>query len=449
MERFDAANVTVGMVALGCSKNQVDAELMLGALKKAGYAISPDPDECDVVIINTCGFIESAKRESIENILDFCGRKGSGRLKLVVVTGCLAERYREELASEIPEADVVLSIGANDEIAAAIKKGLGGERVVKFYAPENLPMEGERILANEPFFAYLRIADGCDNRCTYCAIPMIRGRYRSRPMESILAEAEKLAAKGVKEFNVIAQDTTRYGEDLYGERKLPELLEKLCAIDGVKWVRILYGYPDRVTDELLSVMAKEDKIVKYLDIPLQHVSAKILKAMNRHGSMTETMELIRKIRREVPGIVLRTTLLTGFPGESEHDFELLCKFVKAAKFERLGCFAYSQEEGTPAGDMPDQIDEETKQRRAEVIMEIQAEISSAVCRRRVGSTLEVVTEEFDPRRKLYCGRSQYDAPDIDGRVYFKSEKPRSLGDLVNVRIEKSSDYDLMGSAVEE
>lgn len=448
MDYNENTPITVGMVALGCSKNQVDAELMLGTLKKEGFVLSADPANCDAVIVNTCGFIESAKRESIETVLEFCGKIGKGRIKVVAVTGCLAQRYQEELAKEIPEAGVVLTIGANSEIGAAIKKALAGERVTRYCPPEELVMEGERVLANEPFYAYLRIADGCDNRCAYCAIPMIRGRFRSRKMEDIIAEAERFAEKGVTEFNVIAQDTTRYGEDLYGEKKLPELLKRICAIDGVKLVRVLYAYPDHITDELLTTIATEEKIAKYLDIPLQHASKKVLSAMNRHGDMLSTLSLIKKIRTAVPGIVLRTTILTGFPGESEEDFETLCKFVKMAKFERLGCFAYSQEEGTPAGEMEDQIDEETKERRAEVVMEIQTAISSELCKKQVGKTLEVVVENWSPKRDMYCGRSFADAPDIDGRVYFESEKPLKLGDYVNVLIEKSSDYDLCGKAID-
>ncbi len=443
------AAIKIGMIALGCNKNQVDAELMLGALAKEGFEIVENAGECDVVIVNTCGFIESAKRESIENILECCQLKEQGAVKLVVVTGCLAERYREEMAELIPEADVILGIGANDEIAAAIRSALEGEKIRKFYAPENLEMEGRRILVNYPYYAYIRIADGCDNRCSYCAIPAIRGRYRSRPMESIIEECKHFAEKGVEEFIIVAQDTTRYGVDIYGKRMLPELLKKICEIDGIRWIRILYAYPERVTDELLDVIANEDKIVKYLDIPLQHCSQKVLKAMKRKQSTPqELLAMVKHLREKVPGITLRTTLLTGFPGESDSDFEALCKFVKAAKFDRLGCFAYSREEGTASYDMPHQLDEETKERRAEVIMEIQTAVSAALLKKKVGSVMDVVVDGYDNKNKVFRGRSSQDAPEIDGIVYFVSPEKHCIGDFVKVKITKSSEYDLLGEIAE-
>lgn len=443
MEANDA--IKVGMISLGCNKNQVDAELMLGSLARAGFVISDDQDNCDVIIVNTCGFIESAKKESIENILECCRLKEQGKIKLVVVTGCLAERYRDEVAELIPEADVILGIGANDDIAASIKNALAGKKIACFYAPENLVMEGDRILVNDPHYAYIRIADGCDNRCAYCAIPLIRGRYRSRPMDKILEECKELAEKGVKELIVIAQDTTRYGADIYGKRMLPELLRAICNIEGVKWVRLLYAYPERVSEELLDVFAEEEKMVKYIDIPLQHCSRKVLRTMRRHPyTPAELLEFVHHLRERVPGICLRTTMLVGFPGESDRDFESLCKFVRAAKFDRLGCFAYSREENTPAYDMPNQLDEETKQRRAEVIMEIQTGVSAALLRKKIGSVLEVVVEGYNKKHKCYVGRSDKDAPEIDGLVYFKSPANHRIGDFVNVKIEKSADYDLYG-----
>lgn len=442
--------VRIGMIALGCNKNQVDAELMLGRLADKGFEICEDAYDCDVVIVNTCGFIESAKKESIENILECCEMKKQGNVKLVVVTGCLAERYREEMAELIPEADVILGIGSNDEIVTAINQALEGKKVRSFYAPENLEMEGKRILVNYPHYAYIRIADGCDNKCSYCAIPMIRGRFRSRPMENIVAECRHFAEKGVDELIIIAQDTTRYGEDIYGKKMLPELLRQICAIDGIKWVRILYAYPERVTEELLDTIASEDKICKYLDIPLQHCSPKILRAMKRKANdSAKLLEFIKHIRKKVPGIALRTTLLTGFPGENEDDFEALCKFVKAAKFDRLGCFAYSREEGTASYNMTRQLDEETKERRAEVIMGIQTRVSKALLKKKVGTETEVVVEGYDNRNKVYIGRSSQDAPEIDGVVYFVSDKKYCIGDFVKVRIAKSSDYDLLGEAMDE
>lgn len=444
------APIKVGMIALGCNKNQVDAELMLGRLEKEGFEICENASESDVIIVNTCGFIESAKRESIENILECCQMKENGNVKLVVVTGCLAERYREEMAESIPEADVILGIGANDEIVDSIKQGLEGKKVRTFYAPENLEMEGKRILANYPHFAYIRIADGCDNKCSYCAIPMIRGRFRSRPMENIVEECKHFASKGVEELIIIAQDTTRYGEDLYGKHMIAELLKQICAIDGIRWVRILYAYPERIDDDLLDVIASEEKMCKYLDMPLQHCSPKVLKAMKRKASNSaELLAMIKHIREKVPGISLRTTLLTGFPGESENDFELLCKFVKAAKFDRLGCFAYSREEGTASYDMPNQIDEETKERRAEVIMQIQSDVSKSIMKKKIGKIVEVVVEGYDNKNKVFIGRSSQDAPEIDGLVYFVSDKKHCIGDFVKVKIAKSSDYDLLAELVDE
>ncbi|MFR4990532.1 30S ribosomal protein S12 methylthiotransferase RimO, partial [Anaerotruncus colihominis] len=321
-------SVKVGMVSLGCSKNQVDAERLLAQIEKGGYEICADASQCDVVIINTCGFIEDAKRESIETILEFAQLKTGGALRALVVTGCLAERYREQVAAEIPEADVVLGIGCNADILGAIERALHGEKTVAFGEKEALSLEGERVLANEPYFAYLKVAEGCDNRCSYCAIPLIRGPFRSRPMENIVAEAQRLAARGVTELNVVAQDTTRYGEDLYGHLALPELLEKLCRLDGVRWVRMLYCYPDRITDRLLDVMAREEKIVKYMDIPIQHVNGRILSLMNRRGNAGSLTALMEKIRARVPGVVLRTTLITGFPTETQEEFEQLCEFVQ-------------------------------------------------------------------------------------------------------------------------
>lgn len=438
--------VKVGMVSLGCSKNQVDAELLLALVEKGGYEICADAAACDVVIINTCGFIEAAKQESIENILEFCAMKQEGILKAVVVTGCLAERYRDQVAKEIPEADVVLGIGCNGNIVKAIEAALEGKKTVAFGEKTDLSLEGERILANDPFFAYLKVAEGCDNRCSYCAIPLIRGGFRSRPMENILREAERLAEKGVTELNVVAQDTTRYGEDLYGKRMLPELLTELCKISTVKWVRVLYCYPERVTEELLTVMAKEPKIVRYMDIPIQHCSGRVLKRMNRRGDMASLEALMASIREKLPGVVLRTTLITGFPTETQEEFEELCEFIQRVKFERLGCFPYSVEEDTPAAEMEGQLDEEVKNRRAEVLMEQQYDILDAFNRAQIGKTLEVAVEGKEG--KLYYGRSYMDAPDIDTKVYFTARRAYGLGAYALVKITGSEDYDLSGEAVE-
>ncbi len=437
----------VGMVSLGCCKNQVDAEIMLALVKQAGFELCTEPGLCDVVIVNTCGFIEDAKRESIENILEFCQLKKEGQIKAVVVTGCLAERYREEIASEIPEADVILGIGSNEKIVSAIKKAVAGEKVVLFGEKNELPLNGDRIISNLPFYAYLKLADGCDNFCTYCAIPYIRGRYRSRKIEDVMKEAEHLAKHGVKELVLVAQDTTRYGEDLYGKSVLPELLDRLQKLDGLKWIRMLYCYPDKITDELIDAINRNDKVLPYLDVPVQHISTPILKAMNRRDTEETLRALFSKLRREIPGVVLRTTLIAGFPGETEEDFEKLCRFVKEEKFERLGCFAYSQEEGTVAAKMDGQLDEEIKKHRAEVVMDTQYPIAEAYNRSQIGKTLEVVVEGFDKYAECFFGRSAADAPDIDPKVFFTSKIGHSTGEFVPVKIEDTMEYDLIGTAV--
>ena len=409
---MEKKSVKVGMVSLGCPKNQVDAEILLAMIQDAGYELTNEAGLADVVIVNTCGFIESAKQESIENILEFCQLKQEGQIKCVVVTGCLAERYRDEVAKEIPEADVILGLGSNKEIVSAIKRALSGERFTCYGEKNKLPMEGRRVLTTLPYYAYLKIAEGCDNCCSYCAIPMIRGRFRSRKMEDIIDEAKDLAARGVKELVVVAQDTTRYGEDLYEKQLLPKLLEELCKIDGFVWIRTLYCYPERITDELLDVIAREDKLAKYLDIPLQHCSKDVLKAMNRTGNRESLTALMQKIRQRIPGITLRTTLIAGFPGETEENFEELMEFVKEIRFERLGCFAYSAEEGTRAAAMKDQIPEEIKQQRADHIMEQQMFINEQNNQAEIGKTKRAVVEGYDKYGSVYFGRTEGDAPDI-------------------------------------
>lgn len=446
--------IKVGMVSLGCSKNQVDGEIMLSLIRESGFELCGDASQCEVVIINTCGFIEDAKRESVENILEFCELKGKSKIKVVVVTGCLAERYRNEVALEIPEADVVLGIGRNGDIVSAIKRAIAGEKVIEFAGKAELSLEGDRVLVNDPFFAYVKVADGCDNRCSYCAIPNIRGNFRSRKLEDILTEIKRLASRGVKEVNIVAQDTTRYGEDIYGKLMLPELLKETCKIDGIEWVRVLYCYPERITDELLEVMATEPKIVRYMDMPIQHSNGKILKAMNRRGDSKALLELTEKIRAKMPDIALRTTIITGFPGETEEEFEELCDFVKEAKFDRLGCFAYSREEDTPAYDMENQIDEEIKQKRAGTIMTEQMRIATELSKKHIGETIKVLTEGYDEENDLYYGRSYKDAPDIDTKVLFypaDSDAEKTLsgedykaGEFVDVTIVDTAEYDLVG-----
>lgn len=437
--------IKIGMISLGCSKNQVDAELMLALLAQEGWEIAADPEQGDVVIINTCGFIEAAKQESIETILEFCAKKQTGKGKCVVVTGCLAERYQEELAKEIPEADVVLGIGKNSDIVAAIKTALAGQRVVAFADKYNLAGEGDRILTNAPYFAYVKVAEGCDNRCSYCAIPLIRGNFRSRPTQNILAEVRRLAGRGVREINLVAQDTSRYGLDLYGEYKLPDLIDQVCAIEGVDWVRILYCYPDKITPALMDTIARQPKVVKYIDIPVQHASGRVLREMHRAGDKESILALVRQLREKIPGVVLRTTLIAGFPGETQEDFEVLCNLVTEAKFERLGCFAYSQEEDTPAGEREDQIDEETRRRRAELIMELQMPIAFGFAADCKGKTLAVLVE--GKTKTGGYGRSYMDAPDIDTKVYFTGASPVRTGELVQVMVTGSREYDLLGELI--
>ena len=434
--------IKVGMISLGCSKNQVDAERLLAVLAREGYEICSDMTECDAVIVNTCGFIEDAKKESIDTILECCATKGEGRLKCVAVTGCLAERYRAELASEIPEVDVVLGLGGNRRIGEAIREAVKGNHFIEYGEKESLSMEGERILANEPWFAYVKVAEGCDNRCSYCAIPLIRGRFRSRPMENILEECRRLAESGVTELNLVAQDTTRYGEDLYGESRLPELIDAVCALEKVHWVRVLYCYPDRVTDRLIETIARQPKAVHYFDIPVQHASAHVLRDMNRRGDKQSILELCRSIRERIPDVVLRTTLIAGFPTETEQDFAELCELVEEARFDRLGCFAYSQEEDTPAGAM-EQLPEELRRRRAEIVMELQMSAAFDFADRCVGRTLEVLVEGYEDGQ--YFGRSYMDAPDIDTKVYFTSEEELTPGSYVPVLITDACEYDLIGT----
>ena len=440
--------VKVGIVSLGCPKNQVDAEQLFGRLKQAGYELVGDAALADVAIINTCGFIESAKQESIDEILSFCTLKGEGQIKHVIITGCLAERYREEALKEIPEADAVVGIGCNGDICKVVERVLAGEQFTCTAEKTALPLEGERVLTTLPYYAYLKVAEGCSNCCTYCAIPSIRGPFRSRRMEDVIKEAESLARDGIKELVVVAQDTTRYGEDLYGASALPELLRRLCRIDGFEWVRLLYCYPERITDELLDVIASEPKAAKYLDIPIQHADADVLKAMNRTGDFDWLLSLVKRIREKVPGITLRTTLIAGFPGETEQQFETLVEFVKQAKFERLGCFAYSQEENTPAGRMPNQLSEEVKERRAELVMLEQMRIHDAYNAAKMGQKLRVVTEGYDRYGEIYFGRSEADAPDIDGKVFFSSGEKHAMGDFVMVEVDDVMDYDLIGHVVE-
>lgn len=437
----------ISMVSLGCPKNQVDAEMMLYSLKQAGFEIGVPEAEADAIIVNTCGFIEDAKSEAIENILEAAQYKRDGKCKAVIVTGCLAERYRDDVTEEIPEADVCVGIGSNGDIARIVKEAIESKVSNSYGKKEALNLNGKRILGGLPFTAYLKIGDGCDNCCTYCAIPKIRGRMRSRTIESCVAEAKELAAGGVRELIVVAQDTTAYGTDLYGESKLCELLRELCKIDGLEWIRTLYTYPERISDELLSLIASEPKLVKYLDIPIQHVNGEILKRMNRRGDRETLTALIKKIRAVVPDITLRTTLITGFPGETEGQYEQLHSFVKEIEFDRLGCFTYSAEEGTIAAEYDGQIDEQTKQDRAEHIMETQLDIAAEKNRAKIGTVQRVLIEGWDDYIKCYYGRSAADAPEIDGKVFFMAKQQLVIGDFVDVQINDTIEYDLLGEQI--
>lgn len=438
----------VGMISLGCPKNQVDAEIMLARLSTGDFELTNEVDGADVVIINTCGFIEDAKKEAIENILDMVSLKKEGVIGKVVVTGCLAERYRDEILSEIPEIDAVVGIGSNADICAICAEVLSGSTGIQRFSEKScLPLDGERLLTTPGYFAYLKIAEGCSNCCTYCAIPSIRGAFRSRQPESILKEAAELAKQGVKELVVVAQDTTRYGEDLYGTSALPALLAALCKIEELEWIRVLYLYPERITDELLDVMAKNDKIVKYMDIPIQHADAAVLKRMNRKGDSESLLALIQKIRAKMPQIVLRTTLITGFPGETEEAFETLSDFVEKARFDRLGCFAYSAEEGTPAAEFPDQIEPELRKRRGEIIMEQQYKIFDELNRQNIGRVFRTVVEGYDAYTDSYYGRTWRDAPEIDGSVSFTCGYELNEGDFVDVEVFGVNEYDLIGEVI--
>ncbi len=437
---------TVGIISLGCAKNRVDAEMMLSTLRDAGYKIVDDPAMAEAAIINTCGFIESAKQESIDEILELAKLKEEGKIKALIATGCMAERYREQMLKELPELDAVVGIGANGDIAKILDRVFDHQTVEEFPEKCNLPLEGGRIQSTEYYCAYMKVAEGCDNHCTYCAIPMIRGSYRSRKMENLVAEAEKLAANGVKELIVIAQDTTKYGIDLYGEYKLAELLRKLCKVEGLEWIRVLYCYPEAITDDLIKAFAEEDKIVKYMDIPLQHCNAKVLKRMGRGGDRESLTALIKKLRENIPGIVLRTTFITGFPGETEEQFEELAEFANEIGFERMGCFPYSTEEDTPAAKLPDQIDEDVKEHRAEILMEQQQNVMDKYNSSLIDTEIEVLVEGFDRYAECFFGRSRADAPEVDGKVFFTTSgrKPEP-GEIVKVRIFDTLDIDPLGT----
>ena len=435
----------VGFVSLGCPKNQLDAEVMLHELVMAGYEITPDETEADVVIINTCGFIESAKKEAIDNILDIAWLKENRELKGLVVTGCLAERYRNSILDEFPEVDAVLGVGSIHNIVEAVSKVLEGEKYTSFEDKNCVRLGGDRVLTTPEYAAYLKIAEGCDNRCTYCAIPSIRGRFRSRPMEDIIAEAKDLESLGCKELTLVAQDTTKYGQDIYGDYKLAELLHKLSEETAIPWFRILYCYPDKITDELIAEMRDNDRVCKYIDLPMQHIADGVLKKMNRHGGSALIREVVAKLRKEIPDIVIRTTFIVGFPGEDDKAFEELCEFVNEQRFEHVGVFTYSREEDTPAYNM-EQIDEQIKLDRYDILMRDQLIINEEYNEKKLGKTLKVLCEGFDPVSEVYYGRSEADAPEIDGKIYFSGKKGILPGSFVDVKIDEVVEYDLYGTA---
>lgn len=438
-------NYKIGMISLGCPKNQVDAEHMLALMDAEGWEIVDYVDGCDAIIVNTCGFIDDAKKEAIENILDMVELKKEGVISKIIVTGCLAQRYKDEIVKEIPEVDAVIGIGANGDIIKTVEEVMSGVDTIEKYPPQcELPLEGQRILTTPQYWAYLKIGEGCSNRCTYCTIPSIRGNMRSRSMENVIDEAKQLAESGVKELILIAQDTTSYGLDLYGELKLPELLNELCKIDSIEWIRLLYCYPDRITDELIETMKNQEKVVNYIDLPLQHADDKILKAMNRRGDQALIRNVISKLREEIPDVVIRTTFIVGFPGEGEEEFETLAEFVNEIEFDRLGVFTFSPQEGTPAFDMEDQVDEDIKTRRGEVIIQDQYSIMEEKNNEKIGKTYRVVVEDYDGYSDSYTGRTYMDAPEIDGLVKFTSHKDLDIGDFVDVEIFDVEDYDLIG-----
>lgn len=435
---------TFAMISLGCAKNLVNSEQMLYLMSEAGYELVPDPDGADLAIVNTCGFIDAAKSEAIDNILEMAELKKAGRLGALIVTGCLAERYKDSILEELPEIDAVLGVGSFGDIVAAADSVLNGESFARF-GDQSAPIEEiPRVVSTGPAWAYLRIAEGCNNFCAFCAIPFIRGRYRSRSLENIVAEARELADHGVKELIVVAQDITRYGTDLYGKRCLAELCRRLAEIEGVEWIRLHYLYPDQFDDELIEEIATNDKIVKYLDIPIQHINDKILKSMNRRGTGEEIRVLLKKLKDRIPGLVLRTSLIAGLPGESEAEFEELCEFLKEARIQRVGVFPFSPEEGTPAAKM-EHVDYDEAQRRADLIMELQAQIMDEFCESFIGKTIRVLYEYYDEETQYRVGRCYADSPDIDGLVLFSGDCRE--GDMVDVLITGTEDGLLFGEQV--
>ena len=439
----------IGFIGLGCEKNTVNTEKMMAAIAAEGYSIVGDMDDCDVVVINTCGFIESAKQEAIETIFEVVRLKDEGKVKKIIVAGCLAERYQQDIAAELPEVDGFLGVGSFQRIGEGVKAVLAGEQFAWFDPKEHLQLEGPRIRTSPKHTAYIKIADGCNNRCAYCCIPDIRGAYHSRKMENIIAEAKAAVEEGCKELILIAQDTTNYGIDLYGKRCLPELIQEILKIEGLLWLRLLYLYPDKIDDALIDLFAADNALLPYIEMPIQHGVGSVLARMNRPGNEESLLALLKKLRQKIPNLTLRTTLIVGFPGETEEEFEKLCHFIREAEFDKLGVFPYYREEDTPAYDFPDQIEEETKQKRQEVIETIQADIVEKKQQALLGKRLSVLVEGFDRFAECWYGRSAMEAPDIDGKIFFTGEGSIAPGDLLEVEIEDILDFDLIGRRVLE
>lgn len=443
----------ISFVSLGCDKNLIDSEIMLGLIDEKGYIITPNDSEADVIIINSCGFILDANQEAIDKVLEMADYKANGNCKALIVTGCMAQRYKDEIFESLPEVDAVVGTGDFENIGAVIDRLLNGEKKVQLVTDINHLLNEnnsyKRMVTTTGGFSYLKIAEGCDNRCTYCTIPSLRGKYRSRNIESLVKEAEILADKGVRELILIAQDTSLYGKDLYGEQKLHVLLQEISKIEDIKWIRILYCYPENVYDELIDEMASNPKVLHYLDMPVQHTNDRILKLMGRRSTGDKIKDTVNRLRAKMPDMCIRTTLITGFPTETQEEFESVIDFMKEVKFDRLGVFTYSPEEGTPACRMDGQIDEEIKAQRKESIMEAQMEISAELGQKFVGKTLEVIVEgKIEDEDDLYCGRSFRDCYEIDGFVFFKSSEELIAGDFYNINITSAGDYDLIGERVE-
>ncbi|GMQ56989.1 30S ribosomal protein S12 methylthiotransferase RimO [Vallitalea sediminicola] len=443
-------NIKISFISLGCDKNLVDSEVMLGLLRDKGYTLINDETEADVIVVNTCGFIQDAKEESIGTIIEMGQYKENGKCKALIVTGCLAQRYQDELIKEMPEIDAILGVSNYDKVIEAVESVLDNKKYIAFEDNDRLPEDYiNRVISSGGYSTYLKIAEGCDNHCTYCIIPKIRGKIKSRTIESLVEETEYLAKNGIKELILVAQDTTKYGIDIYGEKKLPTLLRQLCRVDGIEWIRLLYCYPEEITDELVEVIRDEQKVLNYLDMPIQHANNDILRRMARKGTKEMINEAISKLRKAIPDICLRTTLITGFPGETREQFEDMKKFVQDVRFDRLGVFSYSPEEGTPAALFEDQIEEDTKEARKDEIMALQQGISKSINEELIGKTYSVIIEGYMPEDRVYCGRTYRDAPDVDGMIFVSCPYELISGDIINVRVSSSNEYDLIGEIINE